>query len=68
MYRIKLDPLAISDIQAIVDYYNSKRKGLGSIFKEDLKIVEQSLRLNPFFEIRTSGVLPSVSFPTWHII
>jgi len=36
-YKLKVTPEALQEIQKAVDYFNSRRKGLGKVFYLDLQ-------------------------------
>ena len=54
-----------SDIQTGVDYYNSKRPKQGAKFKKAVFSHLETLKTNPFFEIRYDNVrcLPIKKYP-----
>lgn len=64
-YKIKIEPLAILDIQDAIDWYNVKQKGLGKRFYVAVKKHFKTISLNPFFQIRYDDVrcLPIKGFP-----
>lgn len=64
-FNVVIEPRALADIQDAIDYYESKRAGLGEYF---YKVVDEHLdtiSANPFFEIRYKDYrgLPIKKFP-----
>ena len=64
-FNIKLEPLAKSDIQEIIHFYNEKQKGLGKKFYRELVSYFNAIQKNPFYQIRYDEVrcLPLKKFP-----
>ena len=64
-FEMHLDERAISDLQSIIDYYNSKQQGLGEKFFRQIKHCLKLLEGNPYFRIRYDAVrcLPVRKFP-----
>lgn len=48
-FKLKLEPLAKFDIQQEINYYNSKQKGLGKRFYDEVKAAFAVIKKNPFF-------------------
>ncbi len=65
VFKLKIEPLAKFDIQTEIKYYNSKQKGLGKQFHNEIKIDFDAIKLNPFYQIRYDNVhcLPLKKFP-----
>jgi hypothetical protein len=65
-YSLKLEPLAKSDIQQEIDYYNSIQNGLGKRFYKEVKSAFQSIKKNPFYQIRYDQIhcVPLKIFPS----
>ena len=51
-YKVVIDPRAILDIQDAVDYYDSKKDGLGHEFYTILEEHFEILVTNPSFQIK----------------
>lgn len=69
-YKIKIEPVALADIQDITDWYNEKKEGLGKRFQETAIKQINSLNKDPRFmlsAIKKSGVCLSKNFHTWCI-
>jgi hypothetical protein len=47
-YKLKVTPEALQEIQKAVDYYNTRRKGLGKVFYLDLQRQFDRIKKNPF--------------------
>lgn len=47
-YQVKIMPVAQSDINEVVEWYNDRKKGLGKIFYLELKARIEYVRKNPF--------------------
>lgn len=64
-FNIKIDKLAIADIQSAVDYYDEQQVGLGDRFLKSIDEHFSVLSLNPFFKVRYAQVrcLPLSDFP-----
>lgn len=64
-FKIKTEPEAYQDIQDGVDWYNSQQSGLGRKFYSEVKAHINSLKINPFFQIRYDDVhcLPIKRYP-----
>ncbi|MBW1656382.1 type II toxin-antitoxin system RelE/ParE family toxin [Flavobacterium quisquiliarum] len=65
IFNVVIEPRAILDIQEAIDYYESKRIGLGEHFYEIVDEYLVILSKNPFFEIRYKDyrALPIRKFP-----
>lgn len=48
-YKIVFSPLALTDIEQIVIYYNKQQKGLGKRFVKQIKLTLADITINPFF-------------------
>ena len=56
-YKIKIEPEALRDIQAVTDWYNEQLQRLGSRFQKQVIVQINSLRSNPFgYAIRYAEV------------
>lgn len=64
-FKLRLEPLAKHDIQTEIDYYNSRRKGLGKRFHKEIVGAFDSIKSNRFFQVRYDKVhcLPLKKFP-----
>jgi len=51
-YTLKLEPEAYTDIQEAIKYYNNQQTGLGKRFYTAIKTSFESLKINPFYQIR----------------
>jgi toxin ParE1/3/4 len=65
IFKVVIEPRALEDIQDAIDYYESKKVGLGEQF---YKVVDEHLDTisrNPFFEIlyKDYRALPVKKFP-----
>ncbi len=60
-----IDPVAKTDIQEGIAYYNSKVKGLGRKFHIEVKAAFKIIIQNPYFQVRYNEVrcLPLKKFP-----
>ena len=56
IFKIKLEPLVILDIEEAIEFYNKKQIGLGKRFHQTIKLAFESLALNPFYQIRYDNV------------
>ncbi len=65
LYNLFIDPEAYQDIQKSIDWYNNKKEGLGYEFYDTIDQHFQSLKTNPFYQIRYKNVrcLPLRKFP-----
>ncbi len=52
VFKIKLEPLVILDIEEAIEFYNKKQIGLGKRFHQTIKLAFETLALNPFYQIR----------------
>jgi toxin ParE1/3/4 len=52
IYKVVFEPSAILDIQDAIDYYDSKKTGLGEYFYQVVDEHIETLAKNPFFQIR----------------
>jgi mRNA-degrading endonuclease RelE of RelBE toxin-antitoxin system len=64
-YKIVIEPRAFIDIQDAVDYYDSKKIGLGEYFYQTLEEHFEILLKNPYFQVRYKDYhgLPIKKFP-----
>lgn len=64
-YSIKLEADASVDIQQGIDWYNQRQQGLGKEFLAEVKASINSLKTNPFYQLRYDEVrcLPLKRFP-----
>ena len=64
-FKLKIQSAAFEDIQEGVNYYNSKQKGLGKRFFQEIRSSFVTLKKNPFFQIRYDDVrcFPLKKFP-----
>lgn len=64
-YKVKLEPLAIEDIQEAMDWYNTQKRNLGKQFFKKLEEYFEILKISPFFQLRYDDVhcLPIKKFP-----
>lgn len=64
-FKIKIGPEASDDIQQGIDWYNKKQKGLGRKFYKEVNQHFQTLKINPFFQVRYKNVrcLPLQKYP-----
>lgn len=51
-FKVVIEPRAILDIQEAVDYYDSRQVGLGEYFYETLDSHIETLKINPFFQVK----------------
>lgn len=65
LYKIKIETFAKQDIQKDIRWYNSKKKGLGKEFHQEIKDHFEILKAIKFFQIRYDEVrcLPLKRFP-----
>ena len=65
VYKIVIDPKAITDIQSAINYYEEQQSDLGGKFLKVLNKHFQALENKPFFRIRYDNVhcLPLKKFP-----
>ncbi|MBP6557753.1 MAG: type II toxin-antitoxin system RelE/ParE family toxin [Flavobacterium sp.] len=65
IYSVVIDPRALQDIQAAIDYYDFKSEGLGSYFYQEVEQHFEILAKNPFYQIRYKDYhgLPLKKFP-----
>ena len=65
LFEVKIHDRAIQDIWEGFNYYEEKQKGLGLKFNKSILIAVESLKLNPFYQIRynTFRCLPIKRFP-----
>jgi len=61
----KVNPQAKIDIQDQIQYYNTKQKGLGKRFYDDVNHTFRTIKNNPFYQIRYKNVrcIPLKTFP-----
>ena len=64
-YTLKIQPEARQDIQQAIRWYNSQQPGLGRKFHQAVKQGFDSLKLNPFFQVRydSTRCLPLKTYP-----
>jgi hypothetical protein len=64
-YQVVIEPHALSDIQQAIDYYDIQQIGLGKKFMDALDKHIQTLRKNPFYQIKYKDyrVLPIKKYP-----
>ena len=64
-YEIVIEPRALLDIQNAIDYYDSKKIGLGEYFLESIDEHFKTLEKNPVFQFRYKEyqALPVKKFP-----
>lgn len=65
LYSLFIEPEAHQDIQKGIDWYNEKREGLGREFYDTVELYFQSLKTNPFYQIRYKNIrcFPLKEFP-----
>jgi len=51
-YKIQIEPEAHLDIQEGINWYNSKQKGLGKRYHNEVINYFEALKTNPFYEIK----------------
>jgi plasmid stabilization system protein ParE len=56
VFKIKLEPIVINDIQEVIEFYNKKQIGLGKRFHQTIKLALETLAVNPFYQIRYDNV------------
>ena len=49
-FKLSIEPLANQDIQTEINYYNSRRKGLGKKYHAEIVTSFESIKSNPFFQ------------------
>ena len=64
-FVVRIDPPALQDIQEAIDWYELQKDGLGERFYNNLEKSLKQLELNPYFQIRYSGIrcLSLLTFP-----
>ena len=64
-FSVVIEPRALADVQAAIDYYDEQQPGLGKKFAAVLEKEIQYLKQNPFFKIayKDYRVLPIKKFP-----
>ena len=64
-FVVRIDPPALQDIQEAIDWYELQKEGLGERFYNYLEKSLKQLELNPYFQIRYSGIrcLSLLTFP-----
>src|ERR1035437_2592215 len=64
-FKLMLENRALADIDEAVEYYNSRQKGLGTKFLNDLNNCFTAIKKTPFFQIRYDDVrcVPLKKFP-----
>jgi plasmid stabilization system protein ParE len=55
-FKIKLEPKAFEDIQEAIEYYNEQQVGLGKRFHKTIKLAFDTLKNDPFFQIKYDEV------------
>lgn len=68
VFKIKLEPLVILDIEEAIEFYNKKQIGLGKRFHQTIKLAFESLELNPFYQIRYDNVRCYFTKPFTYLI
>lgn len=65
IFNVVIEPRALVDIQDAIDYYDSKKSGLGEYFYQMIDEHLDTISRNPFFEIRYKDYrgLPVKKFP-----
>lgn len=65
LYEVKIEDRAFDEIQDAILYYEGKQSGLGLRFKETVLSAIESLKRNPFYQVRysTFRCLPIKKFP-----
>lgn len=63
-YQIVADPRVANDLKEARDFLNSRRKGLGSKFLKEYKVLLKTLQSNPDFQVRYKNIhcLPLKTF------
>ncbi|OYU95787.1 MAG: plasmid stabilization protein [Bacteroidetes bacterium B1(2017)] len=51
-YKLLILPSALSDIQVAISYYNKQQEGLGKRFHQTIKLAFDTLKTNPFYQIK----------------
>jgi hypothetical protein len=64
-FTLDFHPLLSAEVQKIISFYNEKSKGLGAKFYKDLRASYETLKSNPFYQIRydETRCLPLNKFP-----
>ena len=64
-FTIQIEPEAFQDIQEGIKWYNQQQFGLGKKFHSEVKAYFNSLKTNPFFQVRYKNVrcIPLKIFP-----
>lgn len=64
-FNFKIQPRVYDEIQNGITYYNKQQKGLGQKFHKEVKNTFQTIKENPFYQIRYESVrcLPVRKFP-----
>jgi mRNA-degrading endonuclease RelE of RelBE toxin-antitoxin system len=55
-FKIHIHPKAYTDIQKAVDYYNEQQKGLGEKFYKTIVKSFETLKANPYYQIRYDNI------------
>lgn len=65
MFKIKVEPEVVSDIQEGVDWYNEKQPGLGRKFYFEVRAAFTTLKKMPYFQVRYDAIrcFPLKKFP-----
>ena len=63
-YQIVADPRVANDLKEARDFLNSRRKGLGSKFLKEYKVLLKTLQSNPDFQVTYKNIhcLPLKTF------
>jgi hypothetical protein len=63
-HQIVADPRVANDLKEARDFLNSRRKGLGSKFLKEYKVLLKTLQSNPDFQVRYKNIhcLPLKTF------
>ena len=51
-FEVKMEPLAINDVNEAIHWYNSQKTGLGEKFYNLLEASIENLKVNPYHQIR----------------
>lgn len=55
-FNIVLNDAAVHDIQLAIDYYNQQQTGLGKRFYNTINRAFETLKRNPFYQVRYDNV------------
>ncbi len=64
-FEVKIDRRALDDVRDAIAYYDAVSAQVGDKFIEEFDNTVETLKLNPFFQVRYSNVrcLPLRKFP-----